>query len=197
MEDIENWNSEKEAIYKKKHEEKERLRKLEETRKAEAAQRKIEAEKRRKAAEEAERLRKKKEAEKGSGSEQESEEDKPENPVEEKNEGAAEAKVEEPVEEVLDDGEKSAMQLKYEALMKQYEADEADDEDEFVPLEIKTKIHAFRKENPDAKKIPSELLSEAFRWRLSQNDCQNRGYVLDGYPLCYKTALEVFVVTPP
>jgi len=66
-----------------------------------------------------------------------------------------------------------------------------------VPLEIKTKIHAFRKENSDAKKIPSELLSEAFRWRLSQNDCQNRGYVLDGYPLCYKTALEVFVVTPP
>ena len=40
------------------------------------------------------------------------------------------------------------------------------------------------------------MLSEAFRWRLSQNDCQNRGYILDGYPVCFKTALEVFVVTP-
>jgi len=120
LEDIENWNSEKEAIYKKKHEEKERLRKLEETRKAEAAQRKIEAEKRRKAAEEAERLRKKKEAEKGSGSEQEeSEEDKPE-AVPDKIEGAAETKAEEPVEDqdAQDDGEKSAMQLKYEAMMR-------------------------------------------------------------------------------
>jgi len=39
-------------------------------------------------------------------------------------------------------------------------------------------------------------MSEAFRWRLSQTDCQNRGYVLDGYPKSYKTATEVFVVTP-
>ena len=34
-------------------------------------------------------------------------------------------------------------------------------------MEIKTKIHKFKMENPDAKKIPNELLSEAFRWRLS------------------------------
>ncbi len=40
-------------------------------------------------------------------------------------------------------------------------------------------------------------MSQAFRWRLSQNDCQNRGYVLDGYPTCYKTAIEVFFITPP
>jgi len=39
-------------------------------------------------------------------------------------------------------------------------------------------------------------MSEAFRWRLTQTDCQNRGYVLDGYPKSYKTATEVFVVTP-
>ena len=31
---------------------------------------------------------------------------------------------------------------------------------------------------------------------MSQTDCQNRGYVLDGYPKSYKTAQEVFVVTP-
>ena len=39
-------------------------------------------------------------------------------------------------------------------------------------------------------------MSEAFRWRLSRNDCQNRGYILDGYPVCYKTAIEVFFITP-
>ena len=39
-------------------------------------------------------------------------------------------------------------------------------------------------------------MSKAFRWRLSQNDCQNRGYILDGYPVCYKTSLEVFYITP-
>lgn len=37
-------------------------------------------------------------------------------------------------------------------------------------------------------------MSEAFRWRLSQNDCQNRGYVLDGYPLSYDTSTQVFFV---
>ena len=31
---------------------------------------------------------------------------------------------------------------------------------------------------------------------MSQNDCQNRGYVLDGYPQCYKTAKDVFFITP-
>ena len=44
--------------------------------------------------------------------------------------------------------------------------------------------------------LSSELMSEAFRWRLSQTDCQNRGYVLDGYPKSYQQAQEVFVVTP-
>lgn len=38
------------------------------------------------------------------------------------------------------------------------------------------------------------MLSEAFRWRLSQNDCQNRGYVLDGYPISYQTAEQVFFI---
>lgn len=44
--------------------------------------------------------------------------------------------------------------------------------------------------------MSNELLSEAFRWRLSRNDCQNRGYVLDGYPICYVTAEQVFFVIP-
>ena len=44
--------------------------------------------------------------------------------------------------------------------------------------------------------LSSELISEAFRWRLEQTDCQNRGYILDGYPKSFKQAQEVFEVTP-
>ena len=58
-------------------------------------------------------------------------------------------------------------------------------------------VREYREQNPNEAKISSELMSKAFRWRLSQNDCQNRGYVLDGYPICYKTAIEVFFITPP
>ena len=72
--------------------------------------------------------------------------------------------------------------------MAELEAEEAESEEEFEHLEIKLEINKFYAENPNEKKIPSEMLSKAFRWRLSQNDCQNRGYMLDGYPTCYKTA---------
>ena len=81
--------------------------------------------------------------------------------------------------------------------MKQLALDEADSDDEFTPLAIKVKVDEYRAAHPNEKKISSELMSEAFRWRLSQNDCQNRGYVLDGYPTCYNTCVEVFYITPP
>ena len=32
-----------------------------------------------------------------------------------------------------------------------------------------------------------------FKWRLSQKDCLNRGYVLDGYPKSYKFARKLFM----
>lgn len=74
--------------------------------------------------------------------------------------------------------------------------DEASSEDEFTPLDLKEKINKYYAKNKRQKKIPSEMISEAFRWRLSQNDCQNRGYILDGYPVCYSTCKEVFFITP-
>lgn len=40
-------------------------------------------------------------------------------------------------------------------------------------------------------------MSEIVRWRLHRNDCQNRGYVLDGYPKNYGQAEEIFVIKPP
>lgn len=35
------------------------------------------------------------------------------------------------------------------------------------------------------------------RWRLNQNDCQNRGYVLDGWPKSYENSNEIFYKLPP
>jgi len=57
---------------------------------------------------------------------------------------------------------------------------ESDDDFEFI--DIKEKIKEFVKENGKEVRIPDNLINEAVRWRLNQNDCQNRGYVLDGYP---------------
>lgn len=54
--------------------------------------------------------------------------------------------------------------------LKQFELDNAFSDDEIVELEIKSKINNFNKEVNGGKagvKIPQELLSEAFRWRLS------------------------------
>ena len=49
--------------------------------------------------------------------------------------------------------------------------DEADSEDEFKPLDLKLRINKYFEENPNEKKVQSLVMSEAFRWRLSQNDC--------------------------
>lgn len=65
-------------------------------------------------------------------------------------------------------------------------------DDETHELDIKKRVNANR---VDGKvKVDQELLSEAFRWRLSQNDCQNRGYILDGYPISYDTSKQVFYI---
>ena len=48
--------------------------------------------------------------------------------------------------------------------MKQLAEDEADSDDEFKPLELKLRINKYFEENPAEKKIPSEMMSEAFRW---------------------------------
>jgi adenylate kinase family enzyme len=41
------------------------------------------------------------------------------------------------------------------------------------------------------------LINEAVRWRLNQNECQNRGYVLDGYPRSFAESNGVFFITNP
>lgn len=42
------------------------------------------------------------------------------------------------------------------------------------------------------QRIPDDLLSQIFNWKLNMNHCRNRGYILDGYPKTYQDALMVF-----
>jgi len=37
-------------------------------------------------------------------------------------------------------------------------------------------------------RLPDELLFKLLKKRLTDNDCRNRGYILDGYPRCFKHA---------
>jgi adenylate kinase len=45
-------------------------------------------------------------------------------------------------------------------------------------------------------RLPDEILFKVLRLRLTENDCRNRGYVLDGFPKTYKQAQEVFLYKP-
>ena len=46
-------------------------------------------------------------------------------------------------------------------------------------------------------RLSDELVYKCFKWRLTQNDCLNRGYILDGYPRRYDDAKELFMGLPP
>jgi adenylate kinase family enzyme len=65
-----------------------------------------------------------------------------------------------------------------------------------LTIAIKEKVKEFIASNGKDKRIPNDIINEAVRWRLERNDCQNRGYVLDGYPKNFGNAENVFVVTP-
>lgn len=41
--------------------------------------------------------------------------------------------------------------------------------------------------------IPEKLIYKIFKWKLTQNDCRNRGYILDGFPREFKDAQYLFL----
>lgn len=41
--------------------------------------------------------------------------------------------------------------------------------------------------------VPNDLLWEVLKLKLSENDCRNRGYILDGFPRTYKDAQNTFM----
>lgn len=57
---------------------------------------------------------------------------------------------------------------------------DGDSDEDFAPIEIKDKVKEWKKAH--SGRLPETLINEMVRWRLLRNDCQNRGYVLDGYP---------------
>jgi adenylate kinase len=60
--------------------------------------------------------------------------------------------------------------------------------------EVITAMKEWKKAN-GKKRYPNELLYEMVRYRLQQNDCQNRGFVLDGFPRTYEDAKGLFYFT--
>jgi hypothetical protein len=53
----------------------------------------------------------------------------------------------------------------YEKKLEQSLKEDADTDEEYTPLEIRTKVHAYKAENKNT--LSSAIMSEAFRWRLS------------------------------
>ena len=45
-------------------------------------------------------------------------------------------------------------------------------------------------------RLADDLLFKVLRVRLTENDCRNRGYILDGFPRTYKQAQETFLYKP-
>lgn len=172
LQELQSWDQEKDDRYKKRVAERDaKLVALKEARAAEeaAAQQQQEAKK-----------APPKEDEEGADGEEPAE-------AQPEEEGAGEA--EEPAEEAPAEAKKPPEEDDV--------ALELDSDDDFLPIGIKEKVITYIKEKGKESRIPEDIINEAVRWRLNRNDCQNRGYVLDGYPKNFKNAYEVFVHTPP
>ena len=42
-------------------------------------------------------------------------------------------------------------------------------------------------------RVPDDLLYEVLKLKLGENDCRNRGYILDGYPRVYRGGQSAFL----
>ena len=71
---------------------------------------------------------------------------------------------------------------------------EAIDLEEGEKNEVVSAMKEWKKNN-DKKQYPNEILYEMVRNRLQQNDCQQRGFVLDGFPRTYEDAKGLFYHT--
>ena len=45
-------------------------------------------------------------------------------------------------------------------------------------------------------RVPNDLLYRVLKLKLAENDCRNRGYILDGFPRVYKDAQNIFLYKP-
>jgi adenylate kinase family enzyme len=95
------------------------------------------------------------------------------------------------------------------------------EEEEGLAFEIKTKLEELKDaaaakieeeraeiELPDGEewpeidkdalgvRVPDDIIYNLLKMRLNQNDCRNRGYVLDGLPRSFKDCQNIFLVKP-
>lgn len=70
---------------------------------------------------------------------------------------------------------------------------DTDSDEDYAHIDVKARLKEYLEKHPSTR-VPVDMINEAVRWRLNQNDCQNRGYVLDGYPHSYDEAFGVFFV---
>ena len=183
LHDIEHWQDEREENYRNRKAQLAKINEEAEKQKVRAMKAKEEAEKKAAKARADAKLKRKIEL----GDEYVSDNEEEEKPKEPAEGGEANADG-----DPADPESMAARIILYQKHLKQYEIDQVPSDDEIQELELKQRVKAF----PAGEKIDQELLSEVFRWRLSQNDCQNRGYVLDGYPFSYETSRQVFFIQP-
>ena len=152
IEEIDNWNSEKEEEVNRKREEKKRKEEEEERLRQEEL--KAEEEKAKAAA--------------AAKADQEGEEEQKEEEPEKKEE------EEQPPAEEAADGEGGEGDGEGEGEAKKKDDDddeiETDSDAEFEEVDIKRRFREFRAENPK-ERYPVDLMNDAVRWRLYQNDC--------------------------
>lgn len=202
LRDIEHWQDEQEKVFNVKEEKRKKAEAIENARLAEEKAKKDEEELKKQQARQARKDARRAadpdnyQSSDGEGAgitspppEAKDDDDADEKPAEAPPAGDDEAPAEEGTLSMADRKAKYQKQLE---LLK-IEAQQSDDD--FAELPIKVKIRDENKGDKNAR-VSTQLLCEAFRWRLSQNDCQNRGYILDGFPYSYKDAESVFFVTP-
>eukprot|EP00742_Colponemidia_sp_Colp-10_P000791 GILJ01000857.1.p1 GENE.GILJ01000857.1~~GILJ01000857.1.p1 ORF type:complete len:699 (-),score=133.23 GILJ01000857.1:66-2090(-) len=64
-------------------------------------------------------------------------------------------------------------------------------------LDLAAKLKELEDKGDKNPRIPDELLIRIFQWRLKDNVCRNRGYVLDGYPRTHNDAKVLFTQVQP
>lgn len=42
-------------------------------------------------------------------------------------------------------------------------------------------------------RVPDDILYKILKLRLNENDCRNRGYILDGFPRTFKDCQNIFL----
>merc|ERR1719313_1344827 len=60
---------------------------------------------------------------------------------------------------------------------------------------MQDELQALRDEKPDEKVMPGpELLARMMKFKLNMPECQNQGFILDGYPATAEEAKALFAV---